>query len=164
MTTIHLPRQRCDAIYGKLCVIICAFVLAGCVNDGGTGALTSTQIQSANLNDEQTHIAKQCNSANRLKSSNMASAALNNKYTAYSNIETSLAPERKSEIVSELQSQGASLGTLDSNLNTLCNTWSKCEYLALTVQQNCAGSKHKFLAAEKQMVNFATRVNKIKIN
>lgn len=164
MTLKYLPRQQCGTIYGKLCVTICVFVLAGCVNDSSTGALTSTQIQSANLSAEQTHIANQCNSASRLKSSNLASAALNNKFTAYSKIETSLAPERKSEIVTELQSQGASLETLDSNLNNLCNAWSKCEYLALTVQQNCAGSKHKFLAAEKQMVNFATRVNKIKIN
>ena len=139
-------------------------ILAGCVNDNSTSALTNTEIKAKQSTHEQRHVASKCNSGDRLGSSNVASQAINNKFTEYSQNEASLSPERKSAIVASLQSQGAQLEALDQNLNAQCIAWSTCEFQAFTTKQGCRNEKFKFIDAEKQMKKFVSQIAAIKTN
>lgn len=155
------PKSKC---FRKSAMLSLSFLLAACVNDTGTSALTNTSIQTKLDTHEQRHVASKCNSADRLKSSNLASEALNAKYTTLGSAETALAPQQKSEIESKLQAKGTQLGALDQDLNTQCVSWSKCEYLASTDKRSCSSQKHKYLDADKQMVKFYKQVTAIKVN
>ncbi len=139
-------------------------LLAACVNESGTSALTSSEIQVKIDSHEQRHVASKCNSSDRLSNSVLASETLNGKYTLYSENEAQLSPERKSEITAALQSQGSQLAALDSDLNAQCVTWAKCEYQATSTKQNCEVVKHKYRDADKRMLKFIKQTSAIRVN
>ena len=145
-------------------IISMSLFLTACVNDTGTSALTNTSIQTKLDTHEQRHVASKCNSADRLKNSNLASEALNAKYTTLGSTETALAPQQKSEVESKLQAQGTQLQALDRELNSQCVSWAQCEYQASTDKRSCASQKHKYQDADKRMVKFHKQVSAIKVN
>ncbi len=144
-------------------IFIATILLAGCVNDSSNLGLTNTEIEDKQASHEQKFVAAKCNSANRLKPSNLASEMLNRKFMAYSEIEAKLTPENKEKILGNLQLQASKLQELDQQLNSQCVAYSTCEYQSGSTKQDCSSQKHKFLDAEKQVVKFTKDVEKIKL-
>ncbi len=143
---------------------IAAVAISGCVNESGTGALTSTEIEAKQTTHEERYVAGKCNSANRLSSSNHASEILNSKVTLYSENEAKLDAASKDKIIADLQAQGTKLTELDQQLKLHCNSYSACEFQASTTKQDCSINKSKFRDADKQMLKFAKSLEKVRVN
>ncbi len=140
------------------------FVLTGCVSDTSTSALTSSDIQAKETSHQQRFVSTKCNSNARLSASNRASEALNAKFAAYNQVEASLAPDRKQQLLGQLESQGTQLQTLDANLNSQCISYSACEFQASTNKQSCSRQKRSFLDAEKHMAKLTKTIERLAIN
>lgn len=145
--------------------VLCgSLLLAGCVSDTSTSALTSSDIQAKETSHEQKFVSTKCNANGRLITSTRASEALTAKIAAYNQVEATLAPDRQQQILGQLQSQGIQLQTLDTNLNAQCVSYSTCEFQASTNKQSCTRQKRSFLDAEKQMAKHAKTISKIAVN
>ncbi len=141
-----------------------AALSAGCVNQQTTTAALTPEIQPPKQQShEQTHVAKRCNSGERLHTANVASAALNAKFTEYSEAEASLSADRRDAISNELKTRAQTLQSLDQTLKLECQTYSACEYHAGLDERDCASPKGKFREAEKAMTQFADAIGKIRI-
>lgn len=151
------------SIVSGIFILAGAALLAGCVNDSGTGALTSTEIQAKQTSHEERYVAGKCNSANRLSSSNTASEALTSLLTAYSQAEAGMDPAKKADITATLEGHGQALESHDQNLKSQCISYSICEYQAGTTKQNCSTDKHKFIESERQMLKLAKQIAKTQI-
>lgn len=139
-----------------------AALLAGCVNQQTTTAALTPEIQPPKeQSHEQAHVAKRCNSGERLHTANVASAALNAKFTEYA--EAGLAADRRDALSNELKARAQTLQSLDQALKLECQTYSVCEYHSGLDERDCTSPKGKFREAEKAMTQFADAVGKIKI-
>jgi hypothetical protein len=145
-------------------LIIAPVLFAGCVNTLGTSSPKTSELESKKASHEERYVAGKCNSAERLKNSNLASQALTTKYTAYNVNENKLDVAKKEKINTDLQTQGAKLQELDLELKTQCTAYTACEFQASTTKQDCSVQKSKFLDADKKLVKLTKNVNKIRIN
>lgn len=140
---------------------IVALISAACVNDATTDTLKPTVAESAQTSQKERYVASKCVSSDRLKSSNIASEALNGKFIAFSQKQDTLAKAKQEQIVEQLQGEGAALESLDSRLKAECGHFSACEYQASIDKRGCAVERAKFDEVVGEIGAFTKKINAI---
>ena len=157
------PRICYAPKYSIVAIALVAIVLGGCVNSLNNVKTEEVKNEPKPISAEQRYVGGECNSAKRLKGLNLASEALNIKYSTYVEKKGSMDTATQGKLLELLQERGNQLQAFDQELKPLCQAYAACEYQAITTKQGCSTFKIKFLETNKKIDKFTKQVKKIKI-